>query len=125
MVQDEDPCVDPRQVARPKRQQDRSEQERLCAARRDPGHEVRKRKGEHRVGHRDEGRDSESPADDRPVGRVGDDDPEVVDVPCLHDLGRERVDGPERGDEQGDQRRDVEDDEPPQGRREQDNRAQP
>jgi len=64
-------------------------------------------------------------ADDEPVRRIEQDDPEVVEVPNLFDLRREIVDLPESGDEEQHKRREIDDDEPAEWRQQQEKGAQP
>ena len=119
MIQDQDPGVDPRQVARPERQEHGGKQGRLDSARRDARHVIGKGESEHGVGEGDRGGEGDGPQDDEPIGSIGDQGAEVVDIPDPLDRGREGVDLPEGRDQQQHQRREVDDDEPGQPRSEQ------
>src|SRR5439155_1735080 len=59
------------------------------------------------------------------VGRLIDDLLEVVEAPTLDDPGRERIDRPERGDEQQGERSEVDGDEPGERRRQENRGSQP
>ena len=122
---DQQPGVHLGQVTRPQRQQDRHEQGRPGPGRRHPGHEVGEREGDDGVRHGDRRRHPDRPQDDAPVGRAGEDRREVVQAPDPLDVGGERVDLPEGGDQQDDQRGQVEQDEPGQRRGEQDGGPRP
>ena len=62
VAEDRPPGVDPNEVARPEREEDRDQQERPCARLRDARHVVREREGEDRVHERDGGRDPDRAA---------------------------------------------------------------
>ena len=106
-VEDQPPRVDAGEVRRPQRQQHEHEQHRPRAAAGDARHEVGERERDDRVGDGDRGGDVDRPQRDGAVGRLVPERAEVVERPVVDQLRRERVDRPERGDEQRDERRDV------------------
>ncbi len=117
--EDQQPRVDPGQVAGPQRQQDRHVQQGAGPRRRDPRHVVGERERDDGVDHGDSGRHPDGAQHDAAVGRVPEDQREVADVPDPLDVGGEGVDPPERRDEQDRQRGQVDQHEPGQRGRQQ------
>ena len=111
------------EVARPERREHGDDEDVPRTRRGDTRHVVGDRKGEDRVGDRDEAGHLDRPPGDVAIDVLLEDPPEVVEVPVADDVVRERLRVPERRHQQQHERADVDDDEPGQRRGEQGRRA--
>ena len=119
------PRVDTDEVARPERQQNQHEQDRLETPRRQPGCEIGERKSKEHVRDGDRCCDTDRAERDVAVRRVVDQRVEVRQRPLMDDGAREGIERPECGDEERDERGNVDPDEGTDGRRQQDQATQP
>ena len=110
-VEDEPPRVDTHEVADPERYDRRDEEQDAQTRARYPYEEERVRESEDDARERDGCRDAHGAERDPPVRRVVPQRSEVVEAPGVDDLARELVQRPKGGDEQGDERCDIHEEE--------------
>ena len=114
--QDQLPGIDPDQIARPERQHDREVEQRLGPAGRVARHQVGDRKADQRGAQRDRERHADRAQDDVEVGTRGQKVSVGAERQLVDHLAGEVVEGEEALDQEREQRAQIDDAQPEQGR---------